>query len=321
MESPPCTAMPSLVIMLDDAQKVCERIGIEHRVLNFRDIFREKVIENFVHEYLNGRTPNPCIVCNRYVKWDALLSWALDNGAGYIATGHYARIQRLENGRYAIARSKTAAKDQTYALYSLTQEQLSHTIMPVGDYDKETVREMARKAGLAVSDKPDSQEICFIEDNDYAGFIDRYPGIAVPGPGDFVTSDGRVLGRHKGITHYTIGQRRGLNLPMGKHVYVTKIDPKKNEVIIGDGEDVFSESLSCSSLNFMSEEDLPEGTEKRLFCKIRYRHEGQWCSVVRSGKDELTVSFEEPVRAVTPGQSAVFYDGDVIFGGGIITGN
>ncbi len=304
---------------VDDAAAVCEKIGIEHRVLNFRDIFKEKVIENFVHEYLEGRTPNPCIVCNRYVKWEALLSWALENGAEYIATGHYARVKKLDNGRYAIARSMTDEKDQTYALYSLTQEQLSHTLMPVGEYDKKTVRNMAAGEGLAVSDKPDSQEICFIEDNDYAGFIDRYPKVTVPGPGNFVTADGKILGQHKGITHYTIGQRRGLGLPMGRYVYVTKINPETNEVVIGEDRDVFSESLTCKDLNFMSVEDLPEGNEKKLFCKIRYRHEGQYCMVKRTGPDELTAVFEEPVRAVTPGQAAVFYDTDVIFAGGTIT--
>ncbi len=305
---------------VDDAGKVCDIIGIEHRVVNFRDIFREKVIENFVSEYLKGRTPNPCIVCNRFVKWESLLKWALENGADYIATGHYARIGKLSNGRYAVCRSKTSGKDQTYALYSLTQDQLSHTLMPIGDYDKETVRSIAKSEGLPVFDKPDSQEICFIEDNDYAGFIERYPGIEVPGPGNFVTADGQVLGRHRGITRYTVGQRRGLGLPMGKHVYVTGIDPKKNEVVIGEGEDVFADSLHCSDLNFMSQEDLKEGEEKRLFCKIRYRHEGQWCQVTRTGKDELFARFEEPVRAVTPGQSAVFYEDDAVFGGGIITG-
>ncbi|MBR5376594.1 MAG: tRNA 2-thiouridine(34) synthase MnmA [Lachnospiraceae bacterium] len=303
---------------VDDAKKVCGIIGIEHRVLNFRDIFRKKVIENFVQEYINGRTPNPCIVCNRYVKWEALLSWALENGADYIATGHYARVKKLENGRFAIAGSATAAKDQTYALYSLTQDQLSHTLMPIGDYDKETVRKIAGDAGLPVSGKPDSQEICFIEDNDYAGFIERYPGIKVPGPGNFVTADGRVLGKHKGITHYTIGQRRGLGLPMGRYVYVTDIRPDTDEVVIGEGEDVFSKKLCCRDLNFMSVEDIPEGEEKRLFCKIRYRHAGQYCRVSRTGSDELTAVFEEPARAVTPGQAAVFYDGDVICAGGTI---
>ncbi len=303
---------------VDDAKKVCDIIGIEHRVVNFRDIFREKVIENFVHEYINGRTPNPCIVCNRYVKWEALLSWALENGADYIATGHYARIRQLENGRYAIAKSATAAKDQTYALYNLTQDQLSHTLMPVGEYDKETVRRMAADEDLPVFDKPDSQEICFIEDNDHAGFIERYPGIEVPGPGNFVTKDGKVLGQHRGITHYTIGQRRGLGLPMGRYVYVTEIRPETNEVVIGEAEEVFSDSLCCNDLNFMAVEDIPEGESKRLFCKIRYRHEGQYCTVSRTGPDELSAVFEEPVRAVTAGQAAVFYEGDVIFAGGTI---
>jgi len=210
------------------------------------------------------------------------------------------------------------AKDQTYALYNLTQRQLSHTLMPVGEYEKEEIRRMAKDEGLPVFSKPDSQEICFIEDNDYSGFIDRYPGISVPGPGNFVTEDGRVLGQHKGITHYTIGQRRGLGLAMGRHVFVTKIRPETNEVVIGEDSDVYSDCLKCKNLNFMACEDLLQGEERRLFCKIRYRHEGQWCRVIRSGADELTASFEEPVRAVTPGQSAVFYDSDLVWGGGVI---
>ncbi len=303
---------------VDDASKVADIIGIEHRVVNFRDIFQKKVIDPFVHEYLNARTPNPCIVCNRYVKWEALLDWALENGADYIATGHYARIKKLENGRYAVSRSVTAAKDQTYALYNLTQDQLSRTLMPVGEYDKETIRRIAGEEGLPVFSKPDSQEICFIEDNDYCGFIDRYPGIKVPGPGKFVTKEGEVLGEHKGITHYTIGQRRGLGLAMGRHVFVTEIRPESNEVVIGEDEDVYSDSLKCRNINFMAGEDLKAGDEIRLFCKIRYRHEGEWCRVIRSAGDEFTVFFEKPVRAVTPGQAAVFYDGDMVWAGGVI---
>ena len=185
-------------------------------------------------------------------------------------------------------------------------------------YDKETIRRMAADEDLPVFDKPDSQEICFIEDNDHAGFIERYPGIEVPGPGNFVTKDGKVLGQHRGITHYTIGQRRGLGLPMGRYVYVTEIRPETNEVVIGEAEEVFSDSLCCNDLNFMALEDIPEGTSKRLFCKIRYRHEGQYCTVSRTGPDELSAVFEKPVRAVTAGQAAVFYEGDVICAGGTI---
>ncbi|MCR5747269.1 MAG: tRNA 2-thiouridine(34) synthase MnmA [Lachnospiraceae bacterium] len=305
---------------VDDAEAVCKQIGIPHKVVNFKDVFREKVISDFIEEYRQGRTPNPCIVCNRYVKWESLLDWALENGADYIATGHYARVTRLDNGRYTITRSVTAAKDQTYALYNLTQEQLKHTLMPVGEYEKPEIREIAKRAGLPVSDKPDSEEICFIPDNDYAGFLERELGDSIPPEGNFVTADGEVLGRHKGITHYTIGQRRGLGLPMGHHVFVTEIRPETNEVVIGEGDEVFSSELCCGGLNFMSlgEDELRAGESKRLFGKIRYRHQGEWCTVYRSEMDRLEVKFDKPVRAVTPGQAAVFYDGDHIACGGTI---
>lgn len=305
---------------VDDAQKVADILGIPYHVVNFKEIFREKVISNFMDEYVHARTPNPCIVCNRYVKWEALLDWAKGIGADYIATGHYARIARLDNGRYAIKRSATEAKDQTYALYSLTQDQLAATLMPVGEYAKDEIRSMAEKAGLPVSRKPDSEEICFVPDNDYAGFLERELGGKVPPAGNFVTRDGEILGRHKGITHYTIGQRRGLGLAMGHHVFVTEIRPDTNEVVIGEDGDVYSESLTCSSLNFMSvsEEEFGVGDTRHLFGRIRYRHPGEWCDVKRVGEDRLEVHFEAPVRAVTPGQAAVFYDGDVIVCGGTI---
>ena len=305
---------------IDDAERVCGIVGIPHYVVNFKDIFREKVISNFVDEYIHGHTPNPCIICNRYVKWEALLEWALHQGADYIATGHYARVKSLPDGRYTIERSVTQAKDQTYALYNLTQEQLRHTLMPVGEYEKKRVREIAREAGLPVSNKPDSEEICFIPDNDYAGFLDREAEGMIPPPGNFVTKDGEVLGQHKGITHYTIGQRRGLGLAMGHHVFVTEIRPDTNEVVIGEDDDVYSSVLSCHGLNFMSvsEDELKVGESMRLFGKIRYRHPGEWCTIKRIDADSVEAVFERPVRAVTPGQAAVFYDGDHIACGGTI---
>lgn len=303
---------------VDDARRVAEKIGIPYYVMNFKKEFKDNVMDYFVEDYLRGRTPNPCIACNRYVKWEALLERSLDIGASYIATGHYARIARLANGRYAIRRSVTDAKDQTYALYNLTQEQLSHTLMPVGDYEKPKVRQIAEEAGLPVSHKPDSEEICFIPDNDYAGFIERTAGGRVPGPGNFVTADGEILGRHKGITHYTIGQRRGLGLAMGHYVFVTEIRPETDEVVIGNDADVYGADLKCSRLNFMSVEDLPEKKEMRVLAKIRYRHPGEWCTIKRTGIDEISVHFEKPVRAITPGQAVVFYEDDCVMGGGTI---
>ncbi len=304
---------------VEDARRVSEIIGIPHYVMDFRGEFREQVIDYFTDEYIHGRTPNPCIACNRYVKWGALLKRAGQLGAGYIATGHYAGVDRLANGRYSVRRSESK-KDQTYALYNLTQEQLEHTLMPLGGYEKPAVRELAKKAGLPVSDKRDSQEICFIPDHDHASFIEKERGKDAAVPGNFVTSDGKVLGRHKGIIHYTIGQRRGLNLPMGQHIYVTGIRPETNEVVLGYGDEVFSEKLRADGLNLMavSDADFPVGSSRRLWGKIRYRHEGEWCSVTRTGEDSLEAVFERPVRAVTPGQAAVFYDGDHIFAGGTI---
>ncbi len=305
---------------VDDAQKVADILEIPYHIVNFKEIFRNRVIKDFMEEYVHGRTPNPCIICNRYVKWEALLDWAKGIGADYIATGHYARVAKLENGRYAIKRSATEAKDQTYALYSLTQDQLASTLMPVGEYAKDDIRRMAEEAGLPVSSKPDSEEICFVPDNDYAGFLDRELGEKIPPAGNFVTKDGEVLGQHKGITHYTIGQRRGLGLAMGHHVFVTEIRPDTNEVVIGEDGDVYTDRLTCSKISFMSEAEdtFSVGSTRRLFGRIRYKHPGEWCEVKRIADDRFEAHFEKPVRAVTPGQAAVFYDGDMIACGGTI---
>ncbi|MCD7834435.1 MAG: tRNA 2-thiouridine(34) synthase MnmA [Lachnospiraceae bacterium] len=300
----------------EDAARVAQKIGIPHYVMNFREEFREKVIHYFMEEYLAGRTPNPCIACNRYVKWESLLHRSLQIGADYIATGHYARIEQLPNGRYAIRRSVTAAKDQTYALYNLTQEQLAHTLMPVGAYDKPAIRAIAEEIGLTVTHKPDSQEICFVPDQDYAGFIEKNSTRPVPPPGNFVTARGEILGRHRGITHYTIGQRKGLNLSLGHPVFVTEIRPETNEVVIGEAQDVFTDHLYCDHLNYMSVPAFADGM--RVTAKIRYNHAGAPATVRRIGDDCAEVRFDEPVRAVTPGQAVVFYDGDSIAGGGTI---
>lgn len=301
---------------VDDARRVADRLEIPYYVMNFKQEFQEKVVHYFVEEYLAGRTPNPCIACNRYVKWESLLKRSMEIGADYIATGHYARIAKLPNGRFAIRNSVTARKDQTYALYNLTQFQLAHTLMPIGEYEKDQVRRIAQEAGLPVAAKPDSQDICFVPDGDYAAFLKKKAGERMPGEGDFVTRDGTVLGKHKGITHYTIGQRKGLGLSMGEPVFVSELRPKTNQVVVGEEPQVFKKELLCDHLNFMGMEDLEE--PRRVWAKVRYAHKGQWCRIERQGRDLIRAEFEEPVRAITPGQAVVFYEGEYVLGGGII---
>lgn len=301
-----------------DARRVAEVLDIPYHVIDFKDVFENKVMNYFVEEYLQGHTPNPCTTCNRFVKWEALLERSHELGADYIATGHYARILKLPNGRYTIKTSATSAKDQTYALYNLTQDQLAHTLMPVGEYTKDEIRQIALEANLPVAQKKDSQEICFIPDNDYASFIERKAGERVPGPGNFVTKDGAVIGQHKGITHYTIGQRKGLNLSMGHPVFVTKICPKTGDVVIGENADVFSSILICDRVNFMGMEDLKE--PRKVMAKIRYAHKGEVCLLERLDENRIRCTFENPVRAITPGQAVVFYEQDYVLGGGTIIG-
>lgn len=303
---------------VDDARRVADDLQIPYYVMNFKKEFKENVIDYFVTEYQNGRTPNPCIACNRYVKWESLLKRSLEIGADYIATGHYARIDRLENGRYSLKRSATLAKDQTYALYNLTQDQLARTLMPVGEYTKDEVREIAQKIQLRVANKPDSQDICFVPDGDYAGFIEQTLEQPMP-TGNFVTLDGKVLGTHKGITHYTVGQRKGLGLALGYPAFVIEIRPETNEVVIGTNQDSMSYHVRANKLNFMSIERL-DG-EMRVFAKIRYNHKGAWCTIRMTGEDELLCTFEEQQRAITPGQAVVFYDGEYVLGGGTIIGD
>lgn len=301
---------------VDDARRVAQALDIPYYVMNFKKEFKCRVIDYFVEEYLQGRTPNPCIACNRYVKWESLLQRSMEIGADYIATGHYARIDQLPNGRFAIRNSVTAAKDQTYALYNLTQFQLSHTLMPVGDYTKEEIRQIALNQKLPVAHKPDSQEICFVPDQDYASFIDREVPGRVAGPGNFVTKDGKVLGQHKGITHYTVGQRRGLEIAAGHRIFVTEIRPETNEVVLGENEDTFTDTVICDRVNFMAIPDLTEPV--RALAKIRYNHKGEYCTLEKQADGKVICSFERPVRAATPGQAVVFYDGEHVLGGGTI---
>ena len=300
---------------VDDAKRVADVLDIPHYVMNFKQEFQDKVIDYFIDEYLSGRTPNPCNACNRFVKWEALLDRSIAIGADYIATGHYAQIARLDNGRYAIEHSATAAKDQTYALYELTQEQLSRTLMPVGRYPKDEIRKIAEQIGLPVANKPDSQDICFVPDGDYTSFIEENTNQAIKA-GNFVNLKGEVIGQHKGITHYTIGQRKGLNLSLGHPVFVVELRPETNEVVIGESEDLFTTTLRANRLNFMAIEDIKDEVE--VIAKIRYSHAGSLCKVKRIGEDEVLCTFSEPQRAITPGQAVVFYTGDYVGGGGTI---
>ena len=302
-----------------DAKRVAEHIGIAHHVMDFSMEFKKEIVDNFIEEYRQGRTPNPCVLCNRQIKWTALLERCREFGADYVATGHYARIEQLANGRYAIKNSKTATKDQTYALYNLTQEQLAHTLMPLGDYEKEEVRRIAESIGVDVANKPDSQDICFIPDGDYKAFIRRQLGEdAILQQGNYVTADGEVLGTHDGIIGYTIGQRKGLGLSMGKPVFVTEIRPDTNEVVIGDNEELHTCEVYADAVNYMAVASLAK--EQTYTAKIRYAHKGAVCRIEQVDNRIIRCVFDEPQRAVTPGQALVFYQGEYVAGGGTIIG-
>ncbi len=300
---------------VSDARKVADFLGIPHVVLDVRETFRRQVVEYFMEEYEAGRTPNPCIACNRYVKWGALLEEARRQGAWGLATGHYAGVRQLKNGRWTVERAAWDAKDQTYALYRLTQEQLAHTRMPLGAYSKEQVRRMAAQAGLPVAHKPDSQEICFIPDQDYGAFLCRQRGRA-PEEGDFVDTEGRVLGRHRGLPYYTVGQRKGLGISLGVPVFVQRLCPETNQVVLGTNEELFTRRVLCRNLNFMAAPGFPEPAQ--VTAKIRYNHQGAAGTVRMLGEDLAECLFDQPVRAATPGQAMVFYQDRVVLGGGTI---
>lgn len=301
---------------VDDARRVANYLGIPYYVMNFKEVFERKVINYFVDEYIKGRTPNPCIACNRYIKFEEFLRKAHSLDAYYVATGHYARIDWDENrGRYLLKRSADKSKDQTYALYSLTQYQLEHTLMPLGDFTKGETRNIAREIGLNVAQKPDSQEICFVEDNDYGKFIEERMPDKVK-PGFFVDTKGNILGRHKGIVHYTIGQRKGLGIALGKPMYVVGIDAKKDIVILGEDKDVFSQEMIVEDLNYILIDKLQEPMEVGV--KIRYTAREAAATIIPMVDGRVRVRFKDPQRAITPGQAAVFYEGNNVVGGGII---
>lgn len=301
-----------------DAKRVSEYLGIEHHSVDFRKEFSELVVDYFTREYLAGRTPNPCIACNRYLKFEAMRKYAVSIGADKMATGHYARISFDEKtGRYELRKGLADAKDQTYVLYSLTQEQLAMTVMPLGEFtNKDAVREKAISLGIPTAQKKDSMEICFVPDQDYAGFIQSRIG-SLPPEGDFVDVDGNVLGKHRGIVHYTVGQRKGLGIAFGKPMFVLKIDPEKNQVVLGESGTEFSRELLAAEPNFIPFEQLSE--PKEVLAKVRYSARAAAATIAPEG-DLVRVVFKEPQRAVTPGQAVVFYgeDGDLVIGGGTI---
>lgn len=298
---------------IDDARRVSQMLDIPHYVMNFRNDFKKHVIDYFIKEYQQGRTPNPCIACNRYVKWEALLNKSLQIGADFIATGHYASIIK-HNDRYQLKQSKTLKKDQTYALYNLTQQQLKHTLMPLGEYTKDEVRAIAQQIGLLVANKPDSQEICFVDDNNYAKYIEEETGTKSK-KGNFVDKDGQILGKHNGVIHYTIGQRKGLGISFGKPVFVTNIDVFNNVITLGDDCDLFTDVIFADNANFMAFDDF-EG-KLDVLGKIRYSHIPSSCKVEKMG-DKLKCTFAEPQRAPTPGQAIVFYQDNLVIGGATI---
>ena len=304
-----------------DARRVAETIGIPYYVVNQEDRFERDVVRPFVEQYLSGRTPIPCSLCNNHLKFDQLLIVAQQIGADALATGHYARNDYDErSGRWLLKRPADRSKDQTYFLFGLTQEQLSRTLFPLGEMTKPEVRELARQHGLALAEKPDSQEICFVPGGDYKRFLDAYleeQGGSLPDTaGELVTTDGKVIGEHNGIHNFTVGQRKGLGVATGSPLYVLQINGDSRQVVVGDQENLYSASLRTQRVNLISVDDLTAAM--RVTVKIRHRHEAAPAMINKTGDDEITVSFDEPQRAITPGQAAVFYDGDVVVGGGWI---
>ena len=304
---------------IDDAKSIADHIGFPFHTFNCISEFEEKVTKPFICDYINGMTPNPCIECNRYVKWERMLYFANIRQAEYVATGHYATVVKLDNGRYTVKKADYAQKDQTYMLYKLSQEQLSRTLMPLGKYSKDEVREIARKAGIIVAEKPDSQEICFVPDGDYAGYIEKNASDFTSTEGNFVDEEGNILGKHRGIIHYTIGQRKGLGIAFGHPMFVKEIRPETNEVVLSEDEALYNNEVFVNDLNLLSIEDIKEGEEIPAKVKIRYRHDGENAILTRFDENTLRIVFEKPVRAATAGQSAVFYyENDCVIGGGKI---
>jgi tRNA-specific 2-thiouridylase len=304
-----------------DARRVAETIGIPYYVVNHEERFERDVVRPFVEEYLSGRTPIPCSLCNNHLKFDQLLTVARQIGADRVATGHYAQVVFDEPaGRWLLKRPADKAKDQTYFLFGLTQEQLNRTMFPLGGMTKPEVRELARKHALVIAEKPDSQEICFVPGGDYKRFLDAYLAEQGEPPletaGEMVTTDGKVIGEHSGIHNFTVGQRKGLGVATGSPLYVIRIKGDTRQVVVGNDEQLYSRTLRAHRINLISVPELLE--PMRVAVKIRHRHQPAPARIASTGPDEVLVTFDEPQRALTPGQAAVFYDGDTVVGGGWI---
>lgn len=301
---------------IEDARSVAEKLGIPYHVYNYSDNFTEHVISRFVDAYRNARTPNPCIDCNRYIKFDRLVRTAIELGFDYVVTGHYAVTEYDEaSGRYLLKKAVDESKDQSYVLYSLSQEQLSHILFPLGSMSKQEVREIADKLDFINADKPDSQDICFVPDGDYARFIEEWCGLKFEN-GNFVDLQGNVIAQHKGIINYTIGQRKGLGIAAKAPYYVVGKNLETNEVILGSNDDLFSSTLTATDVNFISVEKLTG--PMRVRAKVRYKQKETDATISPLGNGDVSVVFDEPQRAIASGQAVVFYDGDIVVGGGTI---
>ena len=302
-----------------DARSVAFRLGMPFYVFNFKEAFRREVMDRFAAAYQRGETPNPCIDCNRYIKFAKLMHRGAEIGFPYVATGHYARVEQdRATGRWLLKKGLDENKDQSYMLYSLTQWELSRLLLPLGGLTKEETRRLAEEHGFVNARKRDSQDICFVPDGDYAAFIRRWTGRDFP-PGDFVGTGGEVYGQHKGIIHYTVGQRKGLGLSFPQPMFVKELDVENNQVVLSKAEELFSQTVTARDVNLISVESISEPL--RVKARVRYRQKEQPATVVQTGPDELRVVFDQPQRAITPGQALVLYDGDTVVGGGRIVRN
>ena len=298
-----------------DARAICDKLGIPHKTYNMGEVFCRCVIDDFIKVYEEGGTPNPCVTCNKTIKFGALWEAVTQDGADMIATGHYARI-RQEGERYLLCKAADEGKDQSYFLWQLPRELLPHILFPLGEMTKPEIRELAAEQGFETAHKSDSQDICFVPDGDYAGFMEIYTG-RIPQPGDFVDTNGQVLGQHKGIIHYTVGQRKGLGIALGAPAFVCSKDPVTRQVVLGKNEDLFTREVDLTQVNLLAVDSID--APMAVTARIRSTHRGDAATVVMTGEDTARVVFDEPQRAVCKGQSCVFYLGDVVVGGGIIS--